>query len=103
MFHIVGKIRSTYTDIFLFNVARGEHLDIEKYRVLEYIKDRTDVNGKYNCHKLNFKKPNVLIVFSNIDPNQDTLSMDRWTILEVSIHLTYSTDIAERICEVEVL
>ena len=38
-FHIMGKISSTNTDIFLFDVARGEYLDQEQYKTLENIKD----------------------------------------------------------------
>ena len=90
----MGKICSTNTDIFLFNVARGEHLDIEQYKILESIKDGVAVDGKYNSQKLYFKKPNVLIVFSNKEPNQNTLSKDRWTILKISNDLTELADIA---------
>ena len=93
-FHIMGKICSTNTDIFLFNVARGEHLDIEQYKILESIKDGVAVDGKYNSQKLYFKKPNVLIVFSNKEPNQSKLSRDRWTILQISSDLTKLADIA---------
>ena len=92
-FHIIGKICSTNTDIFLFNIARGEHLDIEQYKILECIKDWAVVDGKYNCQKLYFKKPNVLIVFSNKEPNTNTLSKDRWAILKISNDLTELTDI----------
>ena len=73
-FHIIGEICSTNTNIFLFNVARGEYLDMEQYKILEHIKYWTAVDGKYNSKKLYFKKPNVLIVFSNKEPNQNTLS-----------------------------
>ena len=41
-----------------------------------------------------FKKPNVLIVFSNKEPNQNMLSKDRWTILKISNDLTELVDIA---------
>ena len=74
-FHIIGKICSTNTDIFLFNVARGEHLDMEQYKILEYIKDGAAVYGKYNCRKLYFKKRNFLIVFSNKEENHNTFQM----------------------------
>ena len=93
-FHIMGKICSTNTDIFLFNVARGEYLGTEQYKILESIKDGAAVDGKYNSQKLYFKKPNVLIVFSNKEPNQNTLSRDRWTILKISNDLTELADIA---------
>ena len=62
-FHILGKLCSKHTDIFLFNVARGEFLDLGQYKILESIKDGVAVDGKYNSQKLNFKKPNVLIFF----------------------------------------
>merc|ERR1711954_170303 len=83
-FHIVGKICSTTTDIFLFNVARGVRLDQEQYKILESIKDGKAVDGKYNSQKLNFKKPNVLMVFFKWENDQNKLSMDRWTILKIS-------------------
>ena len=92
-FHIMGKICSTNTDIFLFNVARGEHLDIEQYKILESIKDGVAVDGKYNSQKLYFKKPNVLIVFANDEPKRAKLSMDRWVILKISNDLSELTDI----------
>ena len=59
----MGNIFSTSTNIFLFNVAKGEHLDREQDKRLEYIKDVAAVNGRYNCQKLYFTKPNVWIVF----------------------------------------
>ena len=68
----MGKICSTTTDIFLFNVARGVRLDQEQYKILESIKDGKAVDGKYNSQKLNFKKPNVLMAFSNREPNKNT-------------------------------
>ena len=43
---------------------------------------------------MKFKKPNVLIVFSNKEPNQNTLSKDRWTILKISNDLAELADIA---------
>ena len=62
-FHIMGKICSTRTDIFLFYVARGVRLDQEQYKILESIKDGEAVDGKYMSRQLNFKQPNVLMVF----------------------------------------
>ena len=92
-FHILGKICSTNTDIFLFNLPRGEYLGTEQYKILESIKDGAAVDGKYNSQKLYFKKPNVLIVFANDEPKRAKLSMDRWVILKISNDLTELVDI----------
>ena len=89
----MGKLCSTNTDIFLFNVPRSGYLDHEQYEILESIKDGFAVDGKYKSQKLHFKVPNVLIVFSNKEPDQNTLSKDRWTILKISNDLTELTDI----------
>ena len=83
-FHILGKLCSKHTDIFLFNVPRRGFLEVEGYRILESIKDGVAIDGKYNSQKLNFKQPNVLMVFSNREPDQNKLSKDRWVILKIS-------------------
>merc|ERR1712112_377639 len=36
-FHILGKLCSTNTDIFLFNVARAEFLDLGQYKIKIYL------------------------------------------------------------------
>ena len=60
-YHILGKICSTNTDIFLFNVPRRGYLSTEQYKILESIKDRKAVAGKFDGRNLYFKTPNVLI------------------------------------------
>ena len=59
-------------------------MDSENYKILESIKDGSAIAGKYNSKKLIFKKPNVLIVFSNNAPNMSKLSKDRWKIFKIS-------------------
>merc|ERR1711954_249087 len=95
-FHILRKLCSKHTDIFLFNVPRRGFLEVEGYRILESIKDRVAIEGKYNSQKLNFKQPNVLMVFSNREHDQNKLSKDRWIILKISKDLTELTDIEGR-------
>ena len=91
----MGKINSSNTDIFLFNVARGEFLSNEQYKILEKIKDGSALSTKYDGEVLNFKIPNVLIVFANREPDRKELSKDRWTILKISQDLTGLTDITD--------
>ena len=50
-------------------------------------------DAKYNSQKLKLKKPNVLMVFSNMELDENTLSKDRWIILKISNDLTELTDI----------
>merc|ERR1711954_126710 len=45
-------------------------------------------DGKYNIQKLNLKKTNVLIVFSNMELDENILSEDRWVILKISSELS---------------
>ena len=92
-FHIVGKEYSTNTDIFLFNVPRAQYLHTEQYEILEKIKDGWATSPKYNGRNLNFKTPNVLIVFANRKPDIEKLSKDRWIILKISKDLSESTEI----------
>ena len=92
-FHIVGKEYSTNTDIFLFNVPRAQYLHTEQYEILEKIKDGWATSPKYNGRNLNFKTPNVLIVFANRKPDIEKLSKDRWIILKISKDLSKLTEI----------
>ena len=39
--------------------------------------------------------PNVLIVFSNMEPDREKLSEDRWIILKISQDFTGLTDITD--------
>ena len=94
-FHILGKVCSTNTDIFLFNLPRSKYLSSEQYEILESIKDGFALDGKFNSPILYFKKPNVLIVFSNREPNREELSKDRWIILKISEDLRELTEITD--------
>ena len=53
------------------------------YSVLEAIKDGTAINGKYQSEGVRFKTPNVVFVFSNVDPDVQ-LSRDRWQISSIT-------------------
>ena len=72
-------------DIFLFNDSRsvaGDKLNF--YRILEDIKDGLATTSKYNNDNIRFKTPNTLLVFSNIFPNTEKLSRDRWEIYDIN-------------------
>ena len=84
-FHILRQIYTCVTDIFLFNIPRGQYMDSENYKILESIKDGSAIAGKYNSKKLIFKNPNVFMgFFSNKAPNMIKLSKDWWKIFKIS-------------------
>ena len=69
----------TSIDIFLFNDGRSVPPDENTYcRILENIKDGYATSSKYDNDVIKFKRPNTVIVFSNIIPDWGKLSMDRW-------------------------
>ena len=79
--NILKKRGLTTIDIFLFNDSRstkGEEMNI--YRVLEDIKDGAATTSKYDSKVIKFKRPNIVMVFSNKQPNQKSLSADRWEV-----------------------
>ena len=83
-FHILRQLYTHDTDIFLLNIPRGQYMDSGNYKIVESIKDGSAIAGNYNSKKLVFKKPNILIVFSNLMPNRNKLSPDRWKIFKIS-------------------
>ena len=76
-FHILGNLSSRNNDIFLFKAERVDYLYSEQYKLFESIKDGTAMNGE---EVLNLRKPNIFIVFSNMEPDRGKLSEDRWII-----------------------
>ena len=65
----------------------------EQYKILELIKDGSATSPEYDGRVLNFKMPNVWIVFANREPDRKELSQDRWIILKISQDLTELSDI----------
>ena len=58
------------TDIFLFNDTRSTDAANQNYTVLEQIKDGNAISSKYSRTVLKFKIPNMVMVFSNTQPNR---------------------------------
>ncbi len=85
IFCALSKRPLATTDIFLFNDSRSAPTDaIPCYSVLEAIKDGTAISGKYESEVVRFKTPNVVIIFSNSDPDIAHLSRDRWQIFNIT-------------------
>ena len=72
------------TDMFVFNDTKATNKEFQNYSVLENIKDGCAVSTKYISTLLNFKTPNILIVFSNNQPDKHCLSADRWRIYSIT-------------------
>ena len=82
--HALTKRPLSSTDIFLFNEPRAINNEVCNYNILESIKDGTAVSSKYNTDFLQFKVPNIVVVFSNAQPKMKELSRDRWCVLQIT-------------------
>ena len=82
--HIVRKLPLSSIDTFLFNDARSGQSEMRCYEVLENIKDGRAIASKYASDIVRFQTPNVVIVFSNADPDTRQLSKDRWKIFYIN-------------------
>ena len=81
---LLSKIPMVNMDMFLFNDTRAVSEDTEQcYAVLEMIKDGRAVSSKYHTNVIQFRVPNVVMVFSNDYPDARQLSMDRWKIFNI--------------------
>ena len=54
------------------------------YNVLENIKDGRSIASKYSHETIQFKTPNIVLFFSNADPNMTQLSKDQWKVFYIS-------------------
>ena len=61
----------------------------ENYKILDHIKDGKATIGKFNSLLPKFNKPNIVIVFSNNEPDMSHLSTDRWIIFKISNDLEH--------------
>ena len=77
--NILKKRPLTSIGIFLFNDARTIPPEENTYYcILENIQDGYATSSKYDNDVIKFKRPNTVLVFSNIIPDWRKLSMDRW-------------------------
>ena len=70
----------------MFNDVRSAEGNeyVNCYRILEDIKDGVITSSKYDNDIIKVNTPNIVIVFSNVRPNKEKLSKDRWMIIDIS-------------------
>ena len=81
---VLRKLPLSSVDTFLFNDARSGQSEMQCYEVLENIKDGKAIASKYASEIIRFRTPNVVIVFSNVDPDMTQLSKDRWRVFYIN-------------------
>ena len=81
---ILRKLPLSTIDTFLFNDARSGQNEMRCYEILENIKDGRAIASKYASEIVRFRTPNVVIVFSNADPDMTQLSKDRWRVYYIN-------------------
>ena len=55
------------------NIVKSVYINDVNYKILEDIKDGKTLARKFNSKMMNFKTPNVMIVFANRKPNIEKL------------------------------
>ena len=79
--HALTKHPLATADIFLFNIAKCVDTFTEiNYDMLEGIKDGELFSSKYDSQRIKVKTPNIVMVFSNDEPNTSKLAKDRWKL-----------------------
>ena len=90
---LLSKLPLVNMDKFLFNDVRATSVETEPcYNLLEMIKDGRGVSSKYNTNIVQFRTPNVVIVFSNAYPNVKQLSEDRWDVYNITVKGLHPVD-----------
>ena len=84
LLHALSKRAHSLIDVFIFNVARSFHIWHVPYTLLEKIKDGQAISTKYDSKSLDFKTPNIVLVFSNNPPSLQKMSKDRWRKFQIS-------------------
>ena len=57
--------------------------DFKIFIAFEDIKDGFAISTKYDSMQLRFNTPNIVIVFSNVKPKKNMVSLDRWKNLDI--------------------
>ena len=82
--HCLTKQSLATADIFLFNIGKSmKRFEEVNYELLEDLKDGDAFASKYNSQQLKIKVPNVVMVFSNNEPNTRELASDRWKVFQI--------------------
>ena len=84
---VLRKRQLATTDIFMFNDARSKNQETVNYEMLENIKDGQAEASKYNSEIIKFRTPNIVVVFSNENPERKELSSDRWNVFKIDTEM----------------
>ena len=80
IYHALSKRTLPLIDVFVFNLPRSfcrKLWDIP-YTIFENLKDGRAISTKYDSKVLDFKTPNIVIIFSNDIAQWNRMSKDRW-------------------------
>ena len=95
--HALSKRIVSLIDLFIFNVPRCFDMNDFPYDILEEIKDGKTVSTKYDSSILKLNTPNIVVVFSNENPNEWKMSKDRWTVYDIKEEYLFTS----RGCKIE--
>lgn len=78
----IAHMLDTTKSIFLFNVARAQ-MEYLSYPLLESLKDRMVLSGKYNSRLKTWSQNVHVVVLGNEEPDMDKMTPDRYNIIDI--------------------
>ena len=75
--------RETFPRIVVIDIPRSNDKQIISYQLIEQLKSSQICSTKYKGKSIRFNIPHV-IVFANVEPNLNEVSLDRWEIFWIN-------------------
>ena len=77
------QITGHYPVTIIIDLARSDTINADGYRTIEQLKNAIFFSGKYqSCMVASVQPPNMM-VFANVPPKRQNMSLDRWNIFRI--------------------
>ena len=78
------QITGHYPVTILIDLARSDQITKEGYRTIEQMKNAIFFSGKYDSGMVAAVNPPHIIVFANVPPQRQHMSLDRWEVRRIN-------------------
>ena len=77
------QITGHYPVTIIIDLARSDTIDVDGYRTIEQIKNAIFFSGKYQSGMVASVEPPNMLIFANVPPKRQNMSLDRWDIFRI--------------------